>query len=334
MSAFRLTFLGTSSGAPTKSRNVSGLAVECMVGDTAAKAAPWLLIDCGEGTQHQLMKTPLKLARLTAILITHTHGDHCYGLMGLLSSLSLMGRRTPLTVIAPQAIWTLIATCQAATDMQLGYALDFIAIEGLNAYQIKLGAGTLDIDITPLSHRCPSYAFGLSLAVEKKRLDIDRLSRMAVAQNAWHVAAKADPSLIIRERLPALRMLVAGDNDTPSLLQHALKGAQLLVHEATYTQAIKDCILSKNAAQAYDPKHSSAKDVAVFAEEMAVPNVVLTHFSARFADFDDETDERPNMAQLRMEAECYYTGQLVLAQDFMRLLLTADGVSKLDRAAI
>ena len=111
---FELTFLGTSSGVPTKQRNVSAIAVS-LLGEqgSTGKKSPWILVDCGEATQHQLLHTKLKLSTLKAILITHTHGDHCYGLAGLLASLSMHGRTEPLIIIAPQTIKTILAVIGA-----------------------------------------------------------------------------------------------------------------------------------------------------------------------------------------------------------------------------
>ncbi|MEY4562043.1 MAG: hypothetical protein RLZZ618_1320, partial [Pseudomonadota bacterium] len=93
-----LLFLGTSSGTPTKTRNVTGLAL------IEEQGRQWFLIDCGEGTQHQLLRTGLSVNDLATVFITHVHGDHCYGLPGLLASAGMHGRRTPLTVIAPLGV--------------------------------------------------------------------------------------------------------------------------------------------------------------------------------------------------------------------------------------
>ena len=110
------------------------------------------------------------------------------------------------------------------------------------------------------------------------------------------------------------KIVIAGDNDTPSLLTDAVKGAVMLVHEATYTQAVMDKILAKGV---FDPKHSSAKMVAEFAKRAGVPCLVLTHFSARFMLFDDPNDSTPNMGHIRHEAESVYDGKLILATDLM-----------------
>ena len=95
-----ITFLGTSSGVPTKNRNVSGLAIK------KQDSKSWFLVDCGEGTQQQLLQTKLSLKYLTAICITHVHGDHCYGMPGLLATTAMSGRTEPITIIAPEGIIT------------------------------------------------------------------------------------------------------------------------------------------------------------------------------------------------------------------------------------
>ena len=96
-----------------------------------SKSHPWLLIDCGEGTQQQLLHTKLSLHQLTAICITHVHGDHCYGLPGLLASAAMSGRRQPLTLIAPKAIATLLDAIVLTTELYLPFAIDFIAVEDI-----------------------------------------------------------------------------------------------------------------------------------------------------------------------------------------------------------
>lgn len=323
---FRLTFLGTSSGMPTKSRNVSGLAVECLTRGLS-KAAPWILVDCGEGTQQQLLKSALKPSDLMVICITHTHGDHCYGLAGLLSSLGLQGRKQPLTLIAPRAIHKLLDVYQQVSDFYLSYELKFIAIEDILAtgYQMMLGSFCLAIDISVLSHRCASYAFGFELSGERHRLDVARLQTLGIPVQEWRKSAKLDPSLMIKEVLPKVRVVVAGDNDTPSLLKQTALQAVALVHEATYTQAIKDRVLAKMGT-AFDPKHSSAKEVAEFAEVINLPVLILTHFSARFNTFEDINNPKPNMAHIRHEVSAYYHGECVLAEDFMQIVVDGAGV--------
>ena len=114
------TFLGTSAGTPTRSRNVTGLAL-CLSGPK-----PWYLVDCGEGTQHQVMRTRYSVMQLRAIFITHIHGDHIFGLPGLLTSASMLGRTEPLDIIAPPQVRRFIDAVIENSDSSLSYPLNFI----------------------------------------------------------------------------------------------------------------------------------------------------------------------------------------------------------------
>src|SRR6185437_14850147 len=118
-----LIFLGTSAGAPTKARNVTGLAVR------RAASRSWCLIDCGEGTQHRLLRTGLSLRALDAILITHVHGDHCFGLPGLLDSAGMQGRTEPLVIYGPEPLARFLVAAREVSGSWAPFALDFRPIE-------------------------------------------------------------------------------------------------------------------------------------------------------------------------------------------------------------
>ncbi|MDN3447668.1 ribonuclease Z [Psychrobacter sp. APC 3281] len=343
----KLTFLGTSAGVPTKQRNVTALAIECMnphssgvqqgsrqQNNQSKKSRPWVLIDCGEGTQQQLLHTKLSLHQLAAICITHVHGDHCYGLPGLLASAAMSGRREPLTLIAPKAIATLLDAIIVTTELYLPFALNFVAIEEVLAEQgdtnkvnISLSdQHQLDIDITPLSHRVASHAFGITQTISRRILNTDKLVADGIPASAlWgklqqgeDVTTEGNRQLrsvdYVDNEIQRTRVVVAGDNDTPNLLSKAVINADLLVHEATYTHEVLTKIHAKNPD--YDPMHSSAHVVGTFAQKMNLKNIILTHFSARYQGFDNPNSKTPNMAHIRLDAESVYEGNLWLAADF------------------
>ncbi|GAA0321151.1 MBL fold metallo-hydrolase [Psychrobacter aestuarii] len=344
----QLTFLGTSAGVPTKQRNVTALAVECLNpflnADRAQsrKNRPWVLIDCGEGTQHQLLHTKLSLSQLQLICITHVHGDHCYGLPGLLASAAMSGRTQPLTLIAPKAIGKLLDTLSITTELYFPFAINFVAIEDLQqadgsykAQTLRLGsAHELVIDITPLSHRVPSYGFGITQNIGRRVLNTERLNKDGIAAGqVWgQLQQGKDVSLDTGEILHAAdytqlhnqrtKVVIAGDNDAPERLQETLKDAALLVHEATYVQAQLEKVQSNN--KGYDPMHSSAAQVAKAATEMNVNQLILTHFSARYQSFEDASSDTPNMAHIRADAEAHYSGALWLAADFAQYMVAPD----------
>jgi len=311
-----LLFLGTSAGVPTKARNVSATAV------IEASGSHWYLVDCGEGTQHQLLHTPLSIRDLQAIFITHVHGDHCFGLPGLLASAGMGGRTQPLDIVLPAALHDWVRLGLAASDTFLPFELRLLAVEDLVEWRNK----TLQVTAVQLSHRVPSVGFVFTELNPEPRLDIARLEAEGIPRGPlWGELAKGlavqhDGQLLngnhyLRASRPPRRVIVCGDNDTPELLADAAKGADVLVHEATFTQAVVE-------RTGVTFGHSTAAAVACFAEAVGVRNLVLTHFSARY-----QSDPRrsPSINDVRAEALAHYSGQLVLAQDLQRYHIGRDG---------
>jgi ribonuclease Z len=311
-----LLFLGTSSGTPTKQRNVSALALQ------PENSKAWYLVDCGEGTQHQLLHSSLSVNTLKAILITHVHGDHCYGLVGLLASAAMLGRKESLLIIAPQAIETWVKATQQLTALFLPYPVEFLAVETLTTWQDE------NVLITPtlLSHRVPSYAYSFIENSQQASIDTQKLINEQVPQGEiWGKLKKGlnveyqGKTLLSKDYLhypyPARKIVVGGDNDQPELLEKACENAQVLVHESTYTQDVA----VKVAATV---QHSSALQVASFAQKVALPSLILTHFSARY---QDNIHLSPSINDIYQEASTYYQGQLFLAEDFKRYRLSKVG---------
>lgn len=306
-----LLFLGTSSGVPTRSRNVSGLAV------LAGQGKRWYLVDCGEGTQHRLLRTQLSLHGLAGVFITHVHGDHCYGLPGLLATAGMQGRTQPLDLICPEGIEAWLTQTLRLTQTWLPYALRFHATESL------LQGGTwrdaaVSVSASLLAHRVPSYAYRVDSAPAQARLDTARLQADRIERGPVWGALLRQPTVDYQGRtlrsadyllhgLPGHSLVVAGDNSEPQRLTEACRGARLLVHEATYTAAV--------AAAKTEHGHSSAAAVAEFAEAVAVPNLVLTHFSPRY---HASGPAGLTLEDLRQEAAARYSGTLILAADYDR----------------
>ena len=339
----KLTFLGTSAGVPTKQRNVTALAIECLNPYSSAAnqqqnktSRPWVLIDCGEGTQQQLLHTKLSLHQLEAICITHVHGDHCYGLPGLLASAAMSGRTAALTLIAPKAIATLLEAITVTTELYFPFVINFMAIEDLlsqpdskNRGQVFISLDNqhqLVIDIHPLSHRVASYGFGLTQTISRRTLNTDKLTAAGLpASVLWGRLQQGEDVITengrklysadyVDNEVQRTRVVVAGDNDTPEYLSAAVVDTDLLVHEATYTHEVLNKIQAKNPD--FDPMHSSAQLVGRFAQENSLKNLILTHFSARYQSFDNPNSNTPNMAHIRLDAESAYKGNLWLAADF------------------
>ncbi len=310
-------YLGTSAGAPTRARNLSALAVWC------EQPKEWLLIDCGEGTQYRVLETPLSLSTLRAILITHAHGDHCYGLPGLLASAGLQQRSKPLTLIAPQAVLNMLEAIAQHTELGLPFALETVALETLAGAR---RLGNLRVSAYPLSHRVPCWGFRLEECELQPQLDIERLVAEGIPRGPiWGRLLHEEAVLLDDGRClkgesyrrlgrPRRVLLVAGDNGDPERLRTVSSGAHVLIHEATYTEAVQQQIGHAHG-------HSSAARIAAFAASAGLAHLQLTHFSARYG----LTRSRGHsIEELRSEAQACYGGHLALARDLEHYRLNRD----------
>ncbi|MBW4934133.1 ribonuclease Z [Marinobacter sp. F4206] len=311
------TFLGTSAGTPTRSRNVTGLAL------SHSGRKPWYLVDCGEGTQHQLLRAHYSVMQLRAIFITHIHGDHTFGLPGLLTSASMLGRTEPLDIIAPAQVQRFIDTTIENSDSSLSYPLNFIDSE---APDFSWQDDQVSVTNVALSHRVPCRAYVFTERNLERQLLVDKLREDGVEPGpGWGKLQKGqdvtleDGRVLLSEAYTSIprvarRLIVAGDNDNPGLLADACEGTHLLIHEATYTQEVAERVGPW-------PQHSSAEQVARFAQQVQLPNLVLTHFSSRYQSGQHGT---PNINQVAAEAMQHYRGQLFLARDFDTYRLEKD----------
>lgn len=311
------TFLGTSAGTPTKSRNVTALALQ------HGGPRSWYLIDCGEGTQHQLLYTRHSLMQLRAIFITHVHGDHSFGLPGLLASASMAGRTETLPIVAPASLRPFIETALGNTDSNLGYGLEFIDSE---AGDFSWSDQAVQVSTVALSHRVPCRAFVFTEINLERQLLTEKLEADGIEagplwgqlQQGRNVQLDNGDMLYSKDYVKVTRhprrIVVAGDNDDPELLHDACKDAQVLIHEATYTEEVSDRVGPW-------PQHSSAAQVARFAGSVGLPNLVLTHFSSRY---QFRHDTAPLIDEIADEAAEFYGGNLYLAQDFADYRLNRD----------
>ena len=313
--------LGTSSGTPTKTRNVSATALKM------AGAKSWVLVDCGEGTQHQLLRTPLSLGRLDCILITHVHGDHTFGLPGLLASASLAGRKKTLRIIGSAGLESWLKSCQDMSETYLSYGIEFIDVATVkNTLRLK----HFNVDVHPLSHRVPSYAYSFIENQVEQKIDIQKLNADGIpAGPIWGQIQKGenikltDGSTLVAQHymLPdrkPRKVIISGDNDQPHLLKSAAMDCDVLMHESTFTAEIAEKVGPQS-------QHSYAQLVAEFAEQAHIKHLILTHFSARYLDYSDAVN---SINDIENEAKKYFSGTLFLARDFDCFELDSNGELK------
>lgn len=304
-----IIFLGTSSGTPTKSRNVSAVVIK------NANSKNWCLVDCGEGTQHQLLRTSLTLNRLETLFVTHMHGDHCYGLPGLLASATMSGRTKPLTVVGPRIIEKYFRIIKSTTQLRLSYKINFIAVEDCIE---MLNTQEFGVEAVELSHRIPSFAYAFSEKKIQRKLNQAKLKTDGIEpgpvwgkiQNGIDVVLSNGQKIksvdYLLEARKKRKVIISGDNDTPDLLSEHTKSVDVLVHESTYTDAVAKKVGS-------GPQHSSAKMISQFAQNAGIANLILTHFSPRY---QYPKIDSSSINEIEIEAKKYYTGNLFIANDF------------------
>ncbi|MCF2906827.1 ribonuclease Z [Pseudoalteromonas sp. DL2-H2.2] len=303
----QIHFLGTSSGSPSLSRNMSATGV------SFEKSKSWLLVDCGEATQHQLLKAELSPYHLSVICISHLHGDHCYGLPGLLASMAMSGRTDPVYLIAPQAVVQFVMSTLALTQVTLPFDLHTMAIEQSDQF---ISLGFCYIEIIPLKHRVPSFGFKITEALIPRKLRIKQLQNEGIATGPhYNLLQKGQDVIYQGQRLaadtyafPSWRprsVIVCGDNEKPSLLSSYCDDIDMLVHEATFTHPDLMRVGTHTG-------HSDAKRVAQFAQQYQIPALILTHFSVRYHG-------EGMLDVLENEARTHFHGNLRLAYDFLVL---------------
>lgn len=300
----KVHFLGTSSGVPSKTRNTSSIGV------SFERSKSWLMIDCGEATQHQLLKSELSFYHLDVICISHVHGDHCYGLPGLLSTMSMNGKKTPVHLVAPKAVIEWVNMTLEMSHTQLSFDL---LTHSINRINHTLDFEFVDIDIIALKHRVPSFAFKCSEKQIPNKLDIAKLMREGIKSGPHFNLLQRGHDTVYEGKFLASKtytspswvarsVIICGDNEKPALLKAHCNDIDLLVHEATFTHSDLHQI-------GFHTGHSDAKRVSEFAQAMAIPHLALTHFSVRY--------HGPHgLEKIKTEAEAAYDGKLTLAEDF------------------
>ncbi|KMJ60516.1 ribonuclease Z [Bacillus sp. LL01] len=278
----KLTFLGTGSGVPAKHRNVSSLALH--IDDK--EGFVWLF-DCGEATQHQILHTSLKPRKISKIFITHLHGDHIFGLPGLLSSRSFQGGGTPLIVYGPVGIKDYIETSLSVSMTHVKYPL---IIEEFEGEGLKLEERDFTIVGKKLVHGIPSYGFRIVQKDLPGALLMDKVKQSNIPAGPHLQKLKEGKSVTLadgrivegKDYIGPLKkgkvITILGDTRYNPISVELAEAADVLIHEATF--AAKDELLAKEYF------HSTTIQAAKVAKEAGAKQLLLTHISARYQKED------------------------------------------------
>jgi len=260
-------FAGTAGSVPSARRGLPALLVR--------REAERILIDCGEGTQRQLLRS-VGLSDLTDIFITHLHVDHWLGLPGLLQTFSLRDRERPLAIHGPPGIAELMRSMKRVYG-KLGFELDVVELEAGESVR----RGTLEIAAVNVRHRVLAFGYVLIEDPRPGRFDAELAASLGVApgpdfgrlQRGETVSGVAPEQVIGAER-EGRKVVVSGDTAPCETLAIAAHGADLLVHEATFGTQEHD--------RARLTGHSTAAQAAQIAADAEVKMLALTHISARY----------------------------------------------------
>lgn len=291
-----LYFLGTGAGLPSTTRNVSAIALRLL-----SERGRFWLFDCGEGTQQQILTAPIRLSRLEKVFITHLHGDHIFGLPGLLGSRSFQGAKDTLHLYGPQGLARYVQTCLQVSQTHLTYPVEVhefpsekISEEPSSLSQGKMTPftvwedGQFQVQAAPLEHRIPCYGYRIAEREKPGHLDPVRLNALGLSPGPVYGALQRGETVTLPDGhilrptefrcapRPGRVITILGDtrpcSGSLSLAQHA----NVLVHEATFAAA------DQERAAAYT--HSTAREAAEVAKQAKVGRLVLTHISNRYQE--------------------------------------------------
>jgi len=266
------------------------------------------LIDCGEGTQIQLIRYKIRRSRISHIFISHLHGDHYFGLVGLLNSFALLGRQQALYVVAPPALQEVLELQFRLADTRMPYPLHFHAIQGPG---YLMTVDEVEISCFKTDHRIECFGFVFKEKKKPRRIDPDAVKAHQIHYSWFEDLQQGkdyeapDGTIIKNEQLTqeapkGKTYAFCADTKYDESLIPYIEGADMIYHETTYLENFKE--------QAVKRFHSTTKQAATLAQKANVTKLLVGHFSSRYDELDAfETETReifPN-TDLALEGVCY-----------------------------
>ncbi|GAB4378902.1 MAG: ribonuclease Z [Elainellaceae cyanobacterium] len=300
----QITFLGTSSGVPTRSRNVSSIALRL-----PQRAEVWLF-DCGEGTQHQILRSDLKVSQITRIFVTHMHGDHIYGLMGLLASCGLAGNPSRIDVYGPPKLEEYLKACGRYSQTHLSYPLKVHTVQPGLVFEDDEFA----VSCAPLTHRVPAFGYRVAEKDRPGRFDVEQAVALGIPPGPIYGRLKRGELVTLDDGRVINGSDLCGETNVGRKFVYCTDtiycensvelaaDADVLIHEATFSH--------QDAELAYQRLHSTSTMAAQVALAAQSKQLIMTHFSPRYAPGNPIV-----LNDLLMEAKAIFPNTL-MAHDF------------------
>lgn len=277
-----LQFLGTGAGVPAKHRNVSSIALKLL----DERNAVWLF-DCGEGTQLQILRSTIRPRKIEKIFITHLHGDHIFGLPGLLSSRSFQGGDEQLDIYGPKGIRLFVETSLSVSKTRLSYPIVFHELtEGGTVFQDK----QFKVECLPLEHGILSFGYRIVESDHEGELQVEKLQELGIPSGPLYGKLKRGETIeldngqlingkdFVGEKKTGRIITILGDTRKTANSVLLGKNADILVHESTFNK--------EEAKMAKSYYHSTSHQAAQIAGEAGAKRLILTHISARYLTKD------------------------------------------------
>ncbi len=275
-------FLGTSSGVPTVERNVPSILIR--------RKGEHIYFDFGEGTQRQIFRLGLGFSKKMKIFISHLHGDHIFGLLPLMQTLTLFKRRYPLEIYGPVKLESFLKYNMELLDIEPTFEVIFKPIY----HNTILDFGEYYIKVIRNIHGGLSYSFRIEEKGRPGRFNVDKATKDGIPREYWSILARGEDvkigdkiyygkDYIIPPPVRGRSIVYSGDTMAFDGLVELARDADVLISEATFTSELKD--------RSIETMHMTATEAAKIAREAGVKILVLTHFSARYNDLTNHLIE-------------------------------------------
>ncbi len=273
----RITFLGTSAGVPTRARNVS-----CVALRLEQRGEVWLF-DCGEGTQHQLIRSNLNISQITRIFITHLHGDHIYGLMGLLATCGMAGHARGIEVYGPRGLQEYMRESERYTQMRFSYP---VGVNTITAGGMVFEDEDVVVTCALLKHRLPAFGYRVTERDRPGVFDVEGARAAGIPAGPLYGKLKRGERVTLADGRAFDGADFCGPTEKGRSVVYCTdtvycesavelaRDADLLIHEATFAR--------DEEALARRSMHSTTVMAARVAKEASVRQLFITHLSPRY----------------------------------------------------
>ncbi|MFU8842272.1 MAG: ribonuclease Z [Bacteroidales bacterium] len=282
---FNITILGNNSAIPTLKRNPTAQLIN--------HNQKIFLIDCGEGTQMQLRRYRLKMQRISQIFISHLHGDHYFGLIGLISTMHLLGRNDELHVYGPEPLDHILKIQLEASQTELNYPFHFHAINP-DIHEIIFENEKLAVSTIPMNHRVPTCGFLFREKKGSRKILKEKINALKIPVDQFLNIKKGEDFIdekgnihknatLTSEPIPPRSYAYCSDTKYHEPIIPLIRNVDLLYHEATF--------LHDRAESAAEKYHSTAVEAATIAKKAGAKKLLIGHFSNRYENAEELVSE-------------------------------------------